>query len=208
MVWDYAVRPDGEMVVFSELTEEMGTNLWQAPTGGNEPSILMACSPAACSGPVGQLTARLGSGQRYGTEQNGGITDPPRPWMMHVESGETATLLIDDQELGFDLRWSSDGQWVAYVSPVQGQLSLVNLVDGSRRSFDSGTGEVAAWHPRQPRFLFTRITQVGDAYAPHLILGQVDAEETIDISGADNLFEDRTRPGRRTANSSRCGARW
>ena len=191
-VWDYAVRPGGEMVVYSELTDEMGTNLWQFQASGDGPSVLMACSPSACDGPSWSADgAFVGFSQRRGTEESGSLLNPPRPWMMNFESGETAAILPDDQELGFDLRWAPDDQWVAYVSPVEGQIGLVNLVDGSRRFLESGTGEAAVWRPEQPSFLFTRMIQVGNAYASHVILAQADAEETTDISGIDNLFEDR-----------------
>ena len=109
---------------------------------------------------------------------------------MHVESGEKAAVLPDDQELGFDVRWSWDNRWAVYVSPVEGQIGLIDLTDGSRRYYDSRTGEAAVWHPNLDQFLFTQMTELDDAYMTHLFLADVEGQ-VIDLSGAEYAVDDR-----------------
>ncbi len=177
-VWDFAVDPGSGQIVYSMLHEDGTSDLWTLNAGASAPSLLLACPSAACSSVAFSPDSRLlAYSQRNDTGMGVAVVSPPRLRLMDLATGETSALFSDSQQLGFDPRWSADGQWLSYLSPNLIGVGVYHLESGAQRFYATSTGEAAVWHPRQNRLVLSRMEQRGALYEVHLYL--VDpADET------------------------------
>jgi TolB protein len=195
-VWDYAPAPDGRRVAFSALTPEGGSDLWVAEIGGAEigaaaPALLLACPQGFCANPSWSPDGRLlAYSLRNANEFAAAAVSPPRLFLLDVATGETAPVFADSQKLGFDARWSADGQWLAYLSPDFYGVTAYNVETGDEQFYATQTGETGAWHPQRSVFLMNEQAQIGDTYVVHLYLVDPAANTRVNLSGADNPVED------------------
>ncbi|NJN82477.1 MAG: hypothetical protein HC802_09520 [Caldilineaceae bacterium] len=191
--WDYAVRPVGDLIVYSALDDQGGSDLRQIDAESGEQDLLLACEPNVCNSPSWSADGQfLSFSVRNSSLDGATLLNPPRPWILNVTTGETAPMLSDDQQLGFETRWSADGKWVTYLLAGQGQIGLLNLEDASIQVIERGDGEPVAWHPDKPLFAHSRMEQVQDAHVLHLLLSSPTDDSAINLSGADALVEDRS----------------
>ncbi|NIV38035.1 MAG: hypothetical protein GWN58_54060, partial [Anaerolineae bacterium] len=51
-VWDYAVHPEGQEIVYSALREDGGSDLVRMERDGTDQRVLLACPEAACLNPA------------------------------------------------------------------------------------------------------------------------------------------------------------
>ncbi|MGC9334700.1 MAG: Ig-like domain-containing protein, partial [Anaerolineae bacterium] len=51
-VWDYAVHPQGDAIVYSVLRQDGGSDLWRMDRHGQKRRLLLACPDAACLNPT------------------------------------------------------------------------------------------------------------------------------------------------------------
>jgi Tol biopolymer transport system component len=190
-VWDFAVSPDGEQVIYSALSELGLSDLWTASLDTGERVQLLACPEASCSNarfaPDGRLIAYT---QRNLSEFASAFFSPPRLWLMDLASGEMGTIFTDNQQLAFEPRWSADGQWLSYISPDPSGLGVIHLQEGRTALYPNAQGEPGVWSPTGTKLLTTNTWLQGEEYVTHLLQIDVETNEVIDLSGVEALVSD------------------
>jgi Tol biopolymer transport system component len=160
-VWDSALSPDGSTIIFSSLSDGGNSDLWITTPGSARSTLLLACPEAFCStvsfAPDGTLIA---FSQRNASQFGASSVSPPRLYLLELATGASYPVFSDSQKLGFDARWSRDGQWLAYLSSDRGGLGVYNLLNGEERFYSTPTGESGVWSPVENRLLFTELRQL------------------------------------------------
>jgi Tol biopolymer transport system component len=190
-IWDFALTPGGDAVVFAALGELGMSDLWKVSLPVRELSQLLACPNASCSNarfsPDGRLVAIT---WRNMSEFSSAFFSPPRLWLLDSLSGEMAPLFSDSQQLSFDPRWSPDGRWLSYISPEPNGLGVINLEDGRTALYPDAMGEAGTWTPAGDAILTTNTWSQGQEYVIHILQINVETGETVDLSGDESLVHD------------------
>ncbi len=190
-IWDFAVAPDGSRIAFSALTEEGASHLWSIAPGAGEPELLAECSDGVCSGAAWSPDGRfVAYSRRNATEFSAGVISPPRLWLLNPITDERSPVFADDQKLAFEPRWSSDSQYLSYLSPEPGGVGVINLYDGSEEFYETTTGEPGLWRPLRSQLLINVLRQLDEHYVVHLLLIDVNTNEQRNLSGEEALVED------------------
>ena len=189
-IWDFAPAPDGGRIAYSTPNAAGGSDLYLLAPGA-EPEVLVACDSSFCSGPAWSPDGNLlAYSQRNASEFAAAAVNPPRIYLMNVRTGETAPVFADSQKLGFDARWSSDGQWLSYLSPDLVGVGAYNVQTGDDRYYATSTGETGVWRPGHTAFVTSREGQIGDRFVTHLIEVDPVADSERNLSGAAALVGD------------------
>jgi Tol biopolymer transport system component len=160
-VWDYAVQPRGEAVVYSALREDGGSDLWrldlhttssgnaegERPTAG-KPRQILACPGAACLAPVWSPDGRQIAYERRDIFAGAPNLDPQagRLWLLDVETEKSEPLFEYDVPL-HSAAWAPDSRHLAYVSPLVPAVEVLDLESGDIRPFPNEWGTQPAWLP-------------------------------------------------------------
>lgn len=190
-IWDFSVASDGSRIVYSVLEQDGTSDLrWVAP-GSSEPELLVECADAVCSGAAWSPDSRfLAYSRRAASEFSSGVVSPPRLWLVNPATGENSPVFADSQKLAFEPRWSSDGQYLSYLSPDLGGVGTLNLYDGSTQFYETTTGEPGIWRPLRSQLLINVLRQLDTQYVVHLLLIDVNNNEQRNLSGEEALVED------------------
>jgi Tol biopolymer transport system component len=196
-VWDFAVSPDGNRIVFSALNEGGTSDLWLLSSGDPTATKLVECLSAACSGAAWSPDGRtIAYSKRNATELAPALVSPPRLWLLDTETGENAQVFADNQKLGYDPAWSADGDWLSFLSPDPIGVGVINLTSGDSQVFATSSGEAGVWHPQRLEMLMTVMTETQQSGAPVLVTHIVGVDplsgQQRNLSGADELVEDNT----------------
>jgi TolB protein len=190
-IWDFAVAPDGSRIAFSALEEDSTSDLWSTAPGSSEPALLVECPDGVCSGAAWSPDGKfLAYSRRNASALAAGVVSPPRLWLLNPATGENSPVFADDQKLAFEPRWSSDGQFLSYLSPDLGGVGTINLYDGSTQFYETTTGEPGIWRPLSNQLLINVLRQLGESYVVHLLLVDVGTNAQQNLSGEDALVED------------------
>jgi hypothetical protein len=161
-VRDFHRAPDGGTLVATLGTDVFAADLWLVDLQGGGSRELLDCGDAECSAarwaPDG--TAIVFSQRR--------LPLPPRPWLIDPSSGDDRPLL-QQEVIGFDPRWSSDGAWVAFVSPLEGGLRIVGIADGRTVLVPTRAAAPAAWRPGALTLLTSDLREEGGQVTDVLI---------------------------------------
>ncbi len=192
-IFDFAVSPDGQMVVLSLDREDGGSDLWRISPNDGVVNRLLACEDAACWQPVWFPDSRRLVYERRKAGTNSAPVGLPRLWWLDVNTGETAPVFADNQLLGLGADFSGDGRWLAYLVPLANQIQANNLETGAIFSLPTQSGERPLWHPVDDLLLYTDINVSDDTFAVHLL--QTEAVngvigEVVDLSGEDAAVND------------------
>lgn len=195
-VWDYAVSAADGKVAFAALTDQGTANLWLLEPAA-EPSLLVECVNAACSGaswsPDGRL---LAYSRRNATDLAPAMISPPRLWLLDVLTGESAQIFADSQQLGHEPRWSGDGQWLSYLRLDPIGVSIYNLEDGRSAFYATSTGEPGIWHPTRLELVVSTFREVevdgNPQFLTHLLAVDPLGAQERNLSGEQSLVEDNS----------------
>ncbi len=184
-VWDFTASLNGN-IVYSVLEESGVSDLWLIAPGAKDVTKLLDCQQAVCNSTAWSPDNRI----LAFSKRNIGAMSPPRLWLLDVSTGKTAPLLADDQRLGFEPRWSADGQWLSYLAPDQGGVGVRNLTSHVDHFYPTTTGEAGLWHPQRNQLLISVVQPLGDRTGVHLLLIDPVANTQHNVSGATSLAED------------------
>jgi Tol biopolymer transport system component len=107
-----------------------------------------------------------------------------------VASGETAPLFQDSQILGFDPKWSPDGNRIAFFDGSAGGIRVLDIQSGHQEVLESQLGLVGEFSPDGTRMLFGVLNMHGNQPVSELFLADFERKEVTSIIGADSTFAD------------------
>jgi len=188
-IWDYALSPDGETIVYSLHPLSGSGDLWAVDVDGSNHRQLLACPEAQCCGAIWSPDGERLIYERRDLSSLNALLGAPSLWWVDVASGQTNPLFQDSQMPGYDPRWSPDGEWLSYVSPTTTQIQVYNLLDGRSRAVPSQSGQPVIWHPEGDAFLMVDIWREGENTLSHLLRFEPDTEELLDLNGESLLAD-------------------
>ncbi len=166
-VRDFHQSPDDGSLVVTLGTDAFAADLWLVDSEGGRRELL-GCGGAECS------AARWAPDGETIVFSRRRLPLPPRPWLLDPASGDLWPLM-DQEVIGFDPRWSDDGAWVAFVSPVEGGLRVVNVADGRTVLVPTRAAAPAAWRPGAREILTSDLREGAAGRAVDLLI-------TIDLA--------------------------
>lgn len=191
-VWDYAVHPQGEGIVYSALREDGGSDLWRMERDGSAQRLLLACPAAACMNPAWSPDGLQLAYERRGLAHDGPDLDPEasRIWLLDWKTAKTQPLFDYDVPLHSPV-WSptppeeGSGERLAYLSPLLPGVEVYDLRSGELWQFGNEWGAAPTWSPDGSSLVMPEMVFAGEALAVRLFRVDLRAEEALDISGED-----------------------
>jgi Tol biopolymer transport system component len=204
-VWDYAVHPQGEAIVYSVLREDGGSDLWRMDRDGTNPRLLLACPKTACLNPAWSPDGRQLAYERRDIYADAPNLDPKagRIWLFDLERGKERPLFDYDVPAHSPV-WSPDGQKLAYVSPLLPGVEVYDLATEELKQFDNEWGTAPTWSPDSRQLVMADLLLIGgdddstgdesdhegEALAVRLVRADLNSAQLVDISGDDDLVWD------------------
>jgi Tol biopolymer transport system component len=190
-VWDYAVHPQGEVIAYSLLREDGGTDLWRMDRDGSDQRLLLACPEAACLAPAWSPDGRQLAYERRDIQDDGPNLDPKaaRIWHFDLEKGKEHPLFEYDVSLHSPV-WSPVGERLAYVSPILPGVEVLDLQTSELTQFGNGWGAAPAWSPDGEHLVVADLAFAGEALVVRLLRLDLESEQGQDISGTEDFVKD------------------
>lgn len=158
-IYDFAISPDAQQVVYSVLSDSGDSAIGIMDASGRNARELITCKIAQCSNLVWAPDNRR---IVYERRERGadGILGLPRLYWLDTRTVETVTLLDDASLLGYGVRFSPDGQWVSFISPVEEGVFVQNLEDGRSHFLANEVGTPVAWSPDSKQLVVANLDLV------------------------------------------------
>ncbi len=161
-VYDFAVAPTGEQVVYSLVNDAGGIDLWRMERDGSNQQMLLDCAGDRCTVPDWSPD---GSRIAFTREAAGTASTPrgaPRVWIYDFATGQASQLYADTQLLGYGPSWSPDGRRLAAWDGSVGSIRVVELATGDMMLLKTQSGMVGTWSPDGGTMLFNELSFVSE----------------------------------------------
>ncbi len=191
-VWDYAVHPEGEAIIYSVLRQDGGSDLWHMDRSGAHQQILLTCVDDACLNPAWSPDGRLVAYERRAIWPDTPNLDPQagQIWLLDLERNQERSLFDYDVPLHSPV-WNPRGERLAYVSPLIPGIEVYDLSTGETQQFANHWGQAPVWAPDGSQMIAADLLLVEEALAVRLVLIDLENEHLVDISGEDLVVKDQ-----------------
>jgi len=186
-VLDYALSPDGKTVAYTAQREHGGSEIWAIGVDGEDRRQLTDCSEAPCGRGVWSPDGERLVYERLAPPSANASSGLTTLWQLDATTGESGPVFQDSQLPGFNPRWSPDGQWLSYAWPGSAGVQIYHLNDGRSLSTPNQMGAPVIWRPDSNALLMSDVLRLGDRFVNHLMRFDLEKEELLDLTGAENL---------------------
>lgn len=183
-VYDFAISPDGEQIVYARVNFRGGTELVLIDRDGRSERTLLDCGEESCVqaewAPDGVNVAysRFDS-QAYST------LNPATAQLYSLDTvtGKAGLIFANPGVYGVNPKFSPDGNTLGYYDVEAGGIRLVNLEDGSSQVIPTLVTQMGSWSPDSETLVYSELSP--EALAPFLMLSKADLANKI-ITRLDN----------------------
>ena len=180
-VWDFHVAGDGSAIAYSSPRDQHGNDLFVVARDGTGGRLLLDCGSDDCFGPRWAPGAgRIAFARRK-------LPGPPRVYLLDPASGTARPVLDDPSFIGFEPRWAPNGEWLAWVAPLENGVRLVRLRDGASAFVPSRTGEPPVWNRTSSKLLVTDLDVDDPDFRTRLVILDI---ATLSLDVTDSGFEE------------------
>ncbi|MEN4010960.1 MAG: hypothetical protein AB1453_02465 [Chloroflexota bacterium] len=174
-VFDFAVSPDGEHIIYSRANLRDGSDLILIDRQGESERVLVECGMYACVEPNWTPDGEHIAYTRYASGLTASLNDGVgQIYSVNVESGRSALLFNNPGLVGFMPIFAPDGLSLSFYDLGQQAIRLVNLLDGSSSVIPSQVTGRGVWSPDGGQLLVVDVD--GDSLIPTTTIFRLDLE--------------------------------
>jgi Tol biopolymer transport system component len=174
-VYDFAVSPDGERIVYTVVNEARGSDLWIVDRDGNGPQKLVECGADVCTVPAWSPTSnRVAFSREPAGLSPGSPPGAPRVWTVDVATGQAAALYQSSEVLGYGPTWSPDGSKLAFFDGSVSSIRLLDINTSQEMLVKTLMGTVGSWSPDGQQMLFNDLNFDDTATKPYASVNLAD----------------------------------
>jgi Tol biopolymer transport system component len=161
-VFDFAVRPDGRAIAFSERrSDRPATDLKMIDLDTGEVSWLLDCSDSDCASPVWRPDGGMLAYTRVDMNTllpNVGVS-PYRVWLLDLTTTPASTypLFEDTQVLGYGPQWSGNGERISLFDNSLPGVVVFDMLTDALNMIESDHGTSGALSPDGTLLVFPEV---------------------------------------------------
>ncbi|GAP10482.1 periplasmic component of the Tol biopolymer transport system [Bellilinea caldifistulae] len=187
-VFDFAVSPDGEKIIYSRINLRDGTDLILINRDGTGEKVLVECGEFACIEPTWTPDSRFVAYTRYESGLTASLMEGiGKIYVVDVETGSSNLLFNNPGLFGSLPVFSPDGSAVSFYDIGEQAIRLVNLLDGSSSIIPSRVAGRGSWSPDGHTLLVADWD--GEAAIPRSNLFRLDLESRSVSRFFEETFE-------------------
>jgi len=172
-VLDFDIGTDTDLIYYSLMNAEGGSDIWQLSVRSSETKILIECGGDTCSGvQVSDDNSKLAY---VNTSLDGSLTI----WIFDLADSSAERISPEDGTAHMP-QWSTKGL-ISYYDFRNFRYYIVDLEFGSRKYFENFTGEPGAWSPDGSLFVTIEYSPVSTTIGMEQV---VDPEEVSELETA------------------------
>ncbi len=179
----YDVSPDGEQLVYSEITQVkdlsyFATQLVVMNLSTGETRLTYDCK-AMCTDLTWRPDGSMFAFQRAEFNLATGVgAGAARVWLFNISSGSARPFFSEDQRITFTPRWSPDGSRLAVVNSETASLIIRDIASSKDTVYPCDLWTLGTFSPNGRWLYFTRLDAVGadSATAVHVVLLDLSAD--------------------------------
>ena len=112
---------------------------------------------------------------------------PPRVYLRGTRGGTMRPVLEDPGFVGFEPRWAPNGEWLAWVAPLENGVRMTRLSDGSSTFIPSRTGEPPVWNRAGSKLFVTDVDMNDPHFRTRLVILNVGS---LTLDATESRFEE------------------
>ena len=115
------------------------------------------------------------------------LPGPPRVYLLETRRGTVRPVLEDPSFVGFEPRWAPNGEWLAWVAPLENGVRMVRLRDGSSTFIPSRTGEPPVWNRDGSKLFVTDVDMTDPHFRTRLVVLNLGS---LTLDATESRFEE------------------
>jgi len=183
-IGDYSISPDHKTILYVVYNPDNSTTIWALNADGTQKRLVLNCPQAECDAPQWYPDNQKVVYERLDT-QNSTL---PRfsIWWLDTLTNKTQPVFQDQTFPSSAPKFSPDGQWLSYISPVNNMLMIYNLKDTRVISVPLNTQQYISenWSPTGDSLIFGNQVNSPDGGSLRIKRYVLASGQTIDLGGA------------------------
>ena len=188
-VIDFSVSPDYSSVVFSFHNDLSNVQVYQLRLENNQQVFLVDCEKNYCGGFNWNQNGNLILYNRLDYDLETNPSGVSTIWWLNRTTKETEPLFQEAQMPGYSPRWSSNGEWLSYLSINPQEIKIFHIESGESQSLSTQTGMPAVWSPDSTTLLMIDIVETEGRYLPRLHLYDIRDQRLSLLFSDPNIDE-------------------
>ncbi len=182
-ILDYHVSQDKKTLMYSVLNPGGDSAIWGMAIDGTQRHLILSCPHAECSGAVWSPDNQSLVYERHDYTSTSAIP-LLTIWWLNLKTGETQPVFRDGSFPSYSPSFSTDGQWLSYITPTNNTLQVFNLQNGRNQSIPYRSGMPEIWSPTDNSLLYWDQLALADRTIYRLKRYVLATGKTIDLSGS------------------------
>jgi ABC-type nickel/cobalt efflux system permease component RcnA len=183
----YSISPDHKTILYTIFKPDISTSIWMISADGTQRRLVLDCPQAECDSPQWYPDSQKAVYERLDVSQDSSM---PRYslWWLDISTGKTQPVFQDQMFASAAPRFSPDGQWLSYVSPVNNAILIYHLKDARGISIPLGNQPIIpeSWSPTSDSILFGDQVKSQDGIPLHIKRYFLDSGQIIDLGGSND----------------------
>jgi len=183
----YSVSPDANTILYTTFKVDGSSSISAINTDGTQPRVILNCPTSQCGDPQWYPDGQKIVYQRLDYAGDSALSKFSI-WWLDMQTGKTMPVFQDQTFPSSAPAFSTDGQWLSYISPANNTIQIYHLQDAKDISIPIGYQGLMpeVWSPSSDAILYWDAVSPEAGSSIHVKRYILNSGQKIDLGGTQD----------------------